>query len=367
MPDLQEQLYKCEGELRRLATQIIEKEAWAAQCERTGLQERQTLMGYVQAIRKIGKGTGKRTLELLGQARRLLGSARRAVPVWIMPLSRVYENFDPQESKFDVVIIDEASQSDVTAMAALYLGREHVVVGDKEQVTPDAIGQVVEQIQKVIATELQGVPNNHLYDPHPAAHLKPGDLRRRLIEHARDPQASFRALAEQGKRVESVFEKRVFERLHAAGYRVKPAWPVGAFRIDLVVEGTDRRLAVECDGEQWHTREELQYDMERQAVLERLGWVFVRIRGSVFFREPDKAMAPVFAKLNQLGIEALGPAAGLHETDRQLIVERVRKQAEALREQWRSAVSEGPVEEGLFAAQPSRSSVLASAEAAAWA
>ncbi|WP_406707183.1 hypothetical protein [Tunturiibacter gelidoferens] len=31
------------------------------------------------------------------------------------------------------------------------------------------------------------------------------------------------------------------------------------------------RLAVECDGDRFHTLETLQSDMERQAVLERLG------------------------------------------------------------------------------------------------
>ena len=62
------------------------------------------------------------------------------------------------------MIIDEASQSDVTALAALYLGREHVVVGDKEQVTPDAIGQQSDQVQRLVSTNLQGVPNSHLYD-----------------------------------------------------------------------------------------------------------------------------------------------------------------------------------------------------------
>lgn len=87
---------------------------------------------------EVGKGTGKRAPELLRQARQLLTYARRAVPVWIMPLNRVYESFDPRETKFDVVIIDEASQSDVTALSALYFGLEHVVVGDKEQVTTDA-------------------------------------------------------------------------------------------------------------------------------------------------------------------------------------------------------------------------------------
>jgi hypothetical protein len=164
MTELQERLDRAEDDLRQVAAQIIERETWAAQRERTALQTQQALMGYVQTIRKIGKGTGKRVPELLRQARQLLASARGAVPVWIMPLSRVYESFDPRETKFDVVIIDEASQSDVTALAALYLGREHVVVGDKEQVTPDDVGQRPEQVDRLISTDLQGIPNNHLYD-----------------------------------------------------------------------------------------------------------------------------------------------------------------------------------------------------------
>ncbi len=121
-------------------------------------------MGFVQTLRRVGRGTGRRAPELLRQARQLLASARHAVPVWIMPLSRVYESFDPRETKFDVVIIDEASQSDVTALAALYLGREHIVVGDKEQVTPDAVGQRMQAVDRLIATELSGIPNSHLYD-----------------------------------------------------------------------------------------------------------------------------------------------------------------------------------------------------------
>ena len=90
--------------------------------------------------------------------------AAKAVPVWIMPLAVAAENFDPTTTRFDVVIIDEASQSDVTALAALYLGREHIVVGDKEQVTPDAVGQRVGEVQRLIATDLHGIPNSHLYD-----------------------------------------------------------------------------------------------------------------------------------------------------------------------------------------------------------
>ena len=151
MDELQDRLYKMELEVPQLSARIIEDETWAAQCDRTGLEQQQALMGFVQTMKKVGKGTGKRAPELLRQARQLLTRARHAVPVWIMPLSRVYESFNPRETKFDVVIIDEASQSDVTALAALYLGRTHIVVGDKEQVTPDAIGQRIEDVQRLIA------------------------------------------------------------------------------------------------------------------------------------------------------------------------------------------------------------------------
>jgi len=167
-------------------------------------------------------------------------------------------------------------------------------------------------------------------------HLKSGDLRRRLLAHAHDPQALLREMEVQGSRVDSPFEKQVMQRLIAAGFRVRSQWPVGAYRIDLVVEGTNSRLAVECDGEKWHTPEQLQDDLERQAILERLGWIFVRVRGSVFFRNPDAAMAPVFAKLADLEIEALGPVSHLDRTTDTPLIERIRRSAEALRTRWRT-------------------------------
>ena len=528
--ELQERYEKTYLDSLRLSARIIDRETWAAQCERTGLKQRQALTGFVQTIRKVGKGTGKRAPRLLRQARQLLSSARHAVPVWIMPLSRVYESFDPEDTKFDVVIVDEASQSDVTALAALYLGRSHIVVGDKEQVTPDAVGQRIEDIELLIESELQGIPNYKLYDgqtsiydlaeaafggvvalrehfrcvpeiiqfsnhlsynntilplrepssapvrppviphrvngyrdrqgkfneveaeeiaslvaacvedpayivnelgeptsfgiisllgneqayrierklrkhlpPHvfakhrilcgnaaqfqgderdvvflsvvdgppdegklsrrvegpnelykkrynvavsrarnqawvvhsldPDSHLKNGDIRRRLIEHARDPDSLMRAIEQEGGRTESEFERLVLERLVSAGYRVRPQWPVGAYRIDLVVVGeNDRRLAVECDGERWHTAERLEMDWERQSVLERLGWVFSRVRGSLFFRAPDKAMEAVFAKLQRLGIEPLGTVT--EQDDLSADIVGLKRRAERIRREW---------------------------------
>jgi hypothetical protein len=41
------------------------------------------------------------------------------VPVWIMPLGRVIENFRPDGPCFDVVIVDESSQADTFGLLAL--------------------------------------------------------------------------------------------------------------------------------------------------------------------------------------------------------------------------------------------------------
>ena len=78
------------------------------------------------------------------------------------------------------------------------------------------------------------------------------------------------------------------------------------YRIDLVVEGMQGRLAVECDGDQWHGPDRYESDMARQRDLERAGWQFVRIRGGDFYRDRTKAMESVWAELHRLGIEPGG-------------------------------------------------------------
>jgi len=140
----------------------------------------------------------------------------------------------------------------------------------------------------------------HSFDPD--LHLKAVDLRYRLIQHVRDPKAAARNFDEQVGRVESPFEREVLKELTNAGYRVTTQVEVGYFRIDMVVEGQGKRLAVECDGDRYHPIEKLSEDMNRQSILERLGWKFSRIRGSAFYRNPDAAMQSVYAKLNELEI-----------------------------------------------------------------
>jgi very-short-patch-repair endonuclease len=136
--------------------------------------------------------------------------------------------------------------------------------------------------------------------------LKEHDLRAQLVNHFQNPLR--RDTEKKGRdRCESDFEREVYDRLNAAGYRVLPQVAAGGYRIDLVVEGAGgRRLAVECDGDQYHGPDVWMEDLQRQRTLERAGWTFWRCWGSSFLRDPDSCMADLFAVLKSHGIEAIG-------------------------------------------------------------
>jgi very-short-patch-repair endonuclease len=124
----------------------------------------------------------------------------------------------------------------------------------------------------------------------------------RLMRHIADPLASMRNYANEADRTDSPFELSVLRILTGAGYKVRTQWPVGYYRIDMVVEGGGKRLAIECDGDRYHPIDQLAADIERQTILERLGWQFVRIRGTAFYRDANAAMEPVFARLRELEV-----------------------------------------------------------------
>jgi len=92
---------------------------------------------YQQAIKKIGKGTGKNAPKWRREARRALSDAAPAVPCWIMPEDRVSSEMPAEPGLFDVVIVDEASQSDMTAMLTILRGQKALIVGDDKQVSPE--------------------------------------------------------------------------------------------------------------------------------------------------------------------------------------------------------------------------------------
>ena len=97
----------------------------------------------------------------------------------------------------------------------------------------------------------------------------------------------------------SWFEVDVFLRIVRRRYRVIPQFEVAGYRIDLVVQGMDGSLAVECDGDAWHGADRHDADAARQRDLERCGWSFWRVRESVFRLDPDEALTNLWETLRR--------------------------------------------------------------------
>ena len=84
--------------------------------------------------------------------------AAQAVPCWILPEWRVAEQLPAELAAFDLVIIDEASQSDITALPAIMRGKKALIVGDDKQVSPTPVGIEDRKIIQLRTTFLTDLP-----------------------------------------------------------------------------------------------------------------------------------------------------------------------------------------------------------------
>ncbi len=147
-------------------------------------------------------------------------------------------------------------------------------------------------------------------------------LRRRLLEFFENttPQqidgidlATLERLARENNRhivnppapFESWFELDVALEIARRGFNVIPQYKVATKRIDLVIEGGNARLAVECDGDAWHGPDEYEADMFRQRQLERCGWEFFRVRQSAFYLNRVRALEGLWRALEERSIVPL--------------------------------------------------------------
>lgn len=446
------------------------------------------LMRFVSAIRKIGKGTGKRAPRHKKDAFNAMLDCYDGIPCWIMPTWRISENLPSEFGSFDLVIIDEASQSNILDLTAILRAKKILIVGDDKQVSPTAafvsesnilqlkhnflkhqpfgdslypdvsiyelarvlfpgnrimltehfrcvepiirfsmqfydeplvplrlpkasekltpplvdvyvegaernrrdvnleearaivdeikqlsndpkfqertIGVVsllghyqAKYIQDLILHELGenvferhkvscGDPSSfqgkerdiiflsmvidrnkksvlnkrsdeqrinvamsrardrmYLYRSIEAADLNERGLRVKVLQHFSDPMPCEIGTVDFVELCDSNFEREVFKKLTSLGYNVTPQVRVGAFSIDMVVEGeNDRRLAVELDGDQYHGPEKWADDWRRQRILERVGWTFWRCWGSSYTLNPDGCIDDLVSVLDKMGI-----------------------------------------------------------------
>jgi very-short-patch-repair endonuclease len=127
-----------EAGLARLYEELVSTSSWLATRRHAGHNVLSALETYRTAMRKFGKGTGVNAGRYRRDAQKAMVDAQVAVPCWIMSHARVSESLPADIGAFDLVIVDEASQSDLWALPAVLRGKQILVVGDDKQVSPEA-------------------------------------------------------------------------------------------------------------------------------------------------------------------------------------------------------------------------------------
>lgn len=162
-----------------------------------------------------------------------------------------------------------------------------------------AVSRAIEQIWLFHSVEMDDLSNTN-------------DLRYKLLDHFKNyntPQfldkqlisiPKIKTRGTQPHPFESWFEVEVRNDIILKGHGVIPQYEVakGKYRIDLVAllaDGT--KIAIECDGDEWHGAEQYQNDMMRKNVLERCGWQFFNVRGSEYYTNREKALEPLWRML----------------------------------------------------------------------
>ncbi|HAU1423044.1 TPA: AAA family ATPase [Legionella pneumophila] len=148
------QRYEYEKQLAKTYQDVVAKRTWLQLAKNATPDIRAALQAFQSAISRIGKGTGKRAIRYRRDAKNAAALTNKAIPCWIMPHYRISESLPPEFGCFDLVIIDEASQSDLSALPAMLRANKLLVVGDDKQVSPDGVGLEEEKINNLMAQYL---------------------------------------------------------------------------------------------------------------------------------------------------------------------------------------------------------------------
>ena len=154
-----------EDEQRRLLGEIIRLRTFMGLRRGITSSIATALTKFAMTVRKLGAGTGKAAERHRRAIREAAMEAAGAVPCWILPEWRVAEQLPSELAIFHLVIIDEASQSDITALPAVMRGQKLLIVGDDRQVSPISVGMEERTVIQLRETFLRGMPIANYLDP----------------------------------------------------------------------------------------------------------------------------------------------------------------------------------------------------------
>ncbi|MCP4406943.1 MAG: DUF559 domain-containing protein [Gammaproteobacteria bacterium] len=281
--------------------------------------------GYRLARRKINKPEANAIVEEIKKISDNPDMARRTIGV--VSLLGADQAKYIQEKMLNEVGEDVILRHDIRCGGAMHFQGKEADIVMISMVASGSIradsGRLYEQRYNVASSRARD--RLYVFHSFSRSELRDNDLRARLLDHLSHP---FGIETERVKELrdlcESEFEREVYHMLVSRGYRVLPQVRAGGYRIDLVVEGTDdRRLAIECDGDQYRGADRWMEDITRQRILERMGWRFWRCWASSWIAKRNDCIDDLLETLNTQGITPCEGEATESEIQSYLVEHRI--------------------------------------------
>ena len=133
---------KIVGRIQKMAEELVDAKVVAELSRSFSAEAQSALIKFAQIAGKAKFSRSSQPAKMTVRQRRrrqeyleAFEKCVRYIPCWILTSSQI-SDYLPSECLFDLVIIDEASQSDVTVLPGMLRGKQWLVVGDGKQVSP---------------------------------------------------------------------------------------------------------------------------------------------------------------------------------------------------------------------------------------
>ncbi len=129
-----DELQTIKKNIERKTADLIVAKTWFYKASQVSGNELSALNAWLNDLIKVGAGFGKNANRDYASAIKNMQIAKKAVPIWIMPLESAISFFpDCSPNQFDVLIIDEASQCDISSLNLIFRSKKALIVGDENQ------------------------------------------------------------------------------------------------------------------------------------------------------------------------------------------------------------------------------------------
>lgn len=156
-----DQLQSLKNTIARQTVWLISHKTWYNKNQQITETAKSALSAWLASLVAIGKGHGRNTVQNMNAAIQNMQVAKSVVPVWIMPQQTAINFFpDATPAQFDLLIVDEASQCDISMLNLIFRAKKTIIVGDENQTSVTANHKIFDfdKVNRLLDTHLYHHP-----------------------------------------------------------------------------------------------------------------------------------------------------------------------------------------------------------------